>query len=65
MVAWQWANGPLKRYSEFQVGIKPMTSVTVAGCSNHSAEYKRTHGEPDRFTGLLCVSRTICAEELS
>ena len=28
-----------------------MTSVTLAGCSNHSAEYKRTHGELDRLTG--------------
>ena len=64
MVAWQWANGLLKRYSEFQVGIKPMTSVTLAGCSNHSAVYKRTHGELDRLTGFLC-SWTIYAEELS
>ena len=64
MVAWQWADKLLKRYSEFQVGIKPMTSVMLAGCSNHSAKHKRTHGELDRLTGFLCVRRTICAEEL-
>ena len=52
MVAWQWADKLLKRYSEFQVGIKPMTSVMLAGCSNHSATHKRTHGELDRLTVL-------------
>ena len=52
MVAWQWADKLLKRYSEFQVGIKPMTSVMLAGCSNHSAKHKRTHGELDRLTVL-------------
>ena len=30
MVAWQWADKLLKGYSEFLVGIKPMTSVTLA-----------------------------------
>lgn len=52
MVAWQWTDKLLKRYSEFQVGIKPMTSVMLAGCSNHSAKHKRTHGELDRLTVL-------------
>ena len=26
---------------------------------------KRTHGDLDQWTGLLCVTGTICAEELS
>ena len=48
---WQWAKKLLKRFSEFQVGFEPTTSVTPGGCSRPWT--KRTSGEWSCLTGFF------------
>ena len=57
MVAWQQVKELLKRFSDFQIGIEPRTSVTPIGHSNQWAT--RTSAELSRLTWFFTQSVTL------
>ena len=59
MISWQRLKKPRKKFSELQVGIGSMSSITLVRCSKHWATRSWTAGE-NHFSGpFTCCQATI------